>query len=180
MHLPNETKLAAELWYEALEHLLQLSPSQSAPAVVGAAAGVLHQAGRLSADELQQLLRGYLLGTSNDSVELTGCLRGVLSVVPELLWQSPAWLAFFDELFGQLPEDRFLHVLPELRLAFAQLSPRELSRIAGQVESLHMHADDRTAQPPTAGTALETDLAQQLTALVQQTLQRDHLLFQPE
>lgn len=178
MNLPKATSLDVELWYEALEHILQLPPDRSSPAIVGAAAALLHQAGRLAAADLQRLIRGYLLGASSVSASDTGCLQGVLTVVPEVLWQSPAWLAFFDELFAELSEDQFLNVLPELRLAFSQLNPRDLSRIAGQVELLLSATRNAAARSNKLNPA-ERDLAERLTAEVTQSLQRDHL-FQTE
>jgi hypothetical protein len=175
MNLPMATSLDVELWHEALEHILQLPPDRSAPAIVGAAAALLHQAGKLTATDLQRLIRGYLPGASTAPASGTGCLQGVLAVVPELLWQSPSWLAFFDELFAELSEDQFLNVLPELRLAFSQLHPRDLSRIAGQVELLLSPPRNVAARSNRVGPA-ERELAQRLTAEVTQSLQRDHLL----
>jgi hypothetical protein len=50
-------------------------------------------------------------------------------------------LARFDRQLKTWPEDDYLSVLPELRLAFADLTPRETDRVAAIVAKLYGKTD---------------------------------------
>jgi hypothetical protein len=53
----------------------------------------------------------------------------------------PALLDRIDRLFREWDEDAFVGALPELRLAFSHLTPRETDRVAGLVAGLHGRDD---------------------------------------
>jgi Family of unknown function (DUF5682) len=57
---------------------------------------------------------------------LTGCL----AVSPRLIVHSPLVLAATDAFLARIDQEVFLAALPELRLAFSQLTPSEIDRVA--------------------------------------------------
>jgi len=131
-----------ELLFCALERLLP-ADGRARPrsaAVVGAAAGLLHLEGRLERAELAGLLAGYLRGVGGDAnaaaPEQTAFVFGLLAAARELGWREPALVAALDALLAQWDDATFLRALPELRLAFAQLTPRESDRVAVAVSGL--------------------------------------------
>ncbi|NJM47745.1 MAG: hypothetical protein HC860_17575 [Alkalinema sp. RU_4_3] len=64
-------------------------------------------------------------------------LRGLLRTCREILWTSPQLLEQFDRQLKTWPEDDYLSALPELRLAFADLTPRETDRVAALIAGLY-------------------------------------------
>lgn len=106
----------------------------------GAAAGLLYSAGRLSDAELGAALEGHLNGMllPRDAVSY---LRGLLQTAREAAWQQPQLLEVVDRLLRQWDEAAFVASLPELRLAFAEMTPKETDRIAEAVATLHGVAD---------------------------------------
>ena len=57
-------------------------------------------------------------------------LRGLLQTAREAAWQQPALLGVLDKLLREWDEEAFVASLPELRLAFAEMTPKETDRIA--------------------------------------------------
>lgn len=102
----------------------------------GAAAGLLYSAGRLDEAALGQALDGHLNGISQPR-EAVAFLRGLLQTAREAAWQQPALLQVLDRLLRQWNEEDFVASLPELRLAFAELTPKETDRVAMSVAQLH-------------------------------------------
>ncbi len=68
-------------------------------------------------------------------------MRGLLSTCREAVWRVPSLLGRLSELIGNWTEEEFLEALPELRLSFADLTPREIDRVAEQVAAIHGQAD---------------------------------------
>ena len=56
-------------------------------------------------------------------------------------WRCTDLLKRLDELLQEWAHDDFVHSLPELRLAFADLTPRETDIVAGRVATLHGESD---------------------------------------
>ena len=106
----------------------------------GACAGLLYLSGRLAEPQLASELVGHLHGLRQPE-EAVAYLRGLLSTARESAWQVPSLLQALDQLLNQWGEAQFVACLPELRLAFAEMTPRETERIATQVAQLH-GADD--------------------------------------
>jgi hypothetical protein len=102
----------------------------------GASAGLLYAAGHLTEHELAAALLGHLDGMlqPHDSV---GYFRGLLQTAREAAWQQPALMQVLDTLLTQWDEAVFVTALPELRLAFAEMTPKETDRIAEAVAQLH-------------------------------------------
>jgi hypothetical protein len=61
----------------------------------------------------------------------------LLQSAREVAWQQPALLGVLDALVRQWSEADFVASLPELRLAFAAMTPKETDRIAEAVAQLH-------------------------------------------
>src|SRR5262249_46719671 len=83
--------------------------------------------------ELTQRFRGTVDGAMPDAADRIAFLRGLVEVSRELLWRIPELLAETDRIIAGLDEDRFVELLPHLRLAFAALDPRETDRLAHSV-----------------------------------------------
>src|SRR5205807_5216952 len=60
-------------------------------------------------------------------------LRGLLRTARNVLWQLPEVVASIHEVLRQWEEQHFVRQLPTLRLAFADLTPRECDRVAQAV-----------------------------------------------
>jgi len=105
--------------------------------ILGAVLAICTQAGLRSASEICRALRGTLEGTTDSEEERVSVLRGVLHAAPELLWRSDELLRTVDELLCGPIEDRFIALLPHLRLAFGSLNPRESDRLAELLAQIH-------------------------------------------
>jgi hypothetical protein len=125
--------LDVALYWGALETLHIASDSA---VLRGACAGLLYTAGRLSHDALSTELNGHLSGLSKPR-EAVAYLRGLTQTAREVTWQQPTLLEVLDRLLGGWSEEDFVGALPELRLAFAEMTPRETDRIAEAVAQLH-------------------------------------------
>ncbi|HKP57951.1 MAG TPA: DUF5682 family protein [Polyangiales bacterium] len=112
----------AELYWSALTPLATLQPC--AAAIAGAAGGALYASGRWSEAELARALRGRLTGRATAAY-----FRGLAAAAREALWQSEGVLQALRELIEQVDDAQFLELLPELRLAFSTLTPRETDRL---------------------------------------------------
>lgn len=114
----------------------ELSTGNDSAFVRGAAAGLSYGAGRLSDTALGTALDGHLNGliAPRDAVSFLG---GLLQTAREAAWQQPALLSVLDRLLASWDEADFVANLPELRLAFAEMTPKETDRIAHAVASLH-------------------------------------------
>jgi hypothetical protein len=64
-------------------------------------------------------------------------LIGLLRTCRELAWRQPALVETVEILMGAWSEEEFIERLPHLRLAFADLTPRETDQVAGVVAELH-------------------------------------------
>jgi hypothetical protein len=104
--------------------------------VRGAAAGLAYGTGRLSESALGKAVDGHLNGliAPRDAVSF---LRGLLQTAREAAWQQPALLSVLDRLLASWDDADFVANLPELRLAFAEMTPKETDRIAQAVAALH-------------------------------------------
>jgi hypothetical protein len=139
---------------------------------VGAAAGILYGVGNLSDADLLRVALGYLGSTATDARKSSGILRGLLATSREVAWQVTELMRGLDSLFGDWSEETFLSVLPELRLAFADLTPREISRVAEHVAGMHnqlslgelVHSDLHEG---------DVRLSLEINRVVQQSLQND-------
>jgi hypothetical protein len=170
-----DAPLDAELFRQGLRRVVDAPPAKAQAAVVGAAAGILYGEGQLSEEELVRITRGYLGGTAADPRKSTAVLRGLLATAREAAWQVAGLIRALDEQFSSWDEKTFFDALPELRLAFTSLTPREISRVAEHVAHVHGGAE--------LGDLVHTDIeevemvfAVALTRQVRQALRADGLL----
>jgi hypothetical protein len=133
-------ELDRDLFRQGLERVIGHAPDQAQAAVVGAAAGILYGQGDLSEEALLLVTRGYLGGAVRDPRRSCGILRGLLATAREAAWQVRELLRTLDAEFRSWDDTTFLQALPELRLAFTDLTPREISHVADQVAGLHGEA----------------------------------------
>jgi hypothetical protein len=125
--------LDADLFWRMLE---ALQSQHDAAVVRGGALGLRYSAGHAHDDELATALRGHLRGLLGPQ-EAAAYLRGLLHTAREAAWQQPALLEVIDALLAQWPQADFVANLPELRLAFAGMTPKETDRIAAAVAQRH-------------------------------------------
>jgi hypothetical protein len=158
-------KLDSTLYWSMVDGLFR---NHAHPILRGACAGLLYSAGKLADDDLGQALAGHLNGMLLPR-EAVSFLRGLLSTAREAAWQQQALIATLDTLLKSWPEADFVGALPELRLAFAQMTPKETDRIALAVAARHGLADLGTlVRHDTSEGQLQAHLAlsQQLEELV--------------
>jgi hypothetical protein len=108
--------------------------------VKGAAAGLRYAAGQISDEDLSAALDGHFRGMLPPA-ESVGFLGGLLRTAREAAWQQPRLLEVLDQLLQAWNEDAFVTNLPELRLAFSGMTPKETDRIADAVARLHGKED---------------------------------------
>lgn len=141
--------------------------------VRGAAAGLASTAGRLDVADLARDVAGHLSG-SIDAHEAVGYVRGLFATARETVWQDSGVVAALDSRLVDWDQPTFLSTLPDLRLAFAGLTPRETDRVAGAVAALH------GGEPPDLAVRRDVDAStvQTLAELSEQlgeALERDGL-----
>ena len=164
------TGLEPALYWDLVEGMHR---HQAAPLLRGAAAGLLHGAGRLAAADLAATLTGQLRSAARGS-DAVAWLRGLLGTARELAWQEAALLGALDELLTGWGEQEFVALLPELRLAFATLTPKETDRVGAAVAARHGVADlGQLVRHDVDAAAVQRHL--QLSALVRETLAADGL-----
>ena len=123
------------------------APHHDSALVRGAATGVAYSAGRLDDAGLAGAVQGHLSGTV-PAAEAVAFLGGLLLTAREAAWQNPQLLAVLDARLKAWDEETFVQHLPELRLAFATMTPVETDRIASSVARLHGLAGARPAAGP--------------------------------
>ena len=123
-----EPEMRRELRHTALRELAATTGGNAA--LRAAAAGTLYADGAMSADSLLRDLRGHLVGAADSG---PAYLRGLLRTARSVLWQVPEAIDAVHEILRCWPEDRFIRQLPNLRLAFADLTPRECDELAACV-----------------------------------------------
>lgn len=126
---PAGARLDAEPFWEVVDELRR---RHEVAFVRGAAGGLASSAGRLSDDDLARDVAGHLAGTST-AVDAVGFLSGLLATAREAVWQQAGVVPALDDRLAAWDDATFLAHLPELRLAFASLTPRETDRVAALV-----------------------------------------------
>ena len=116
------------------DRLTELIADPGCPAVLrGAGTGLLFGDGVLAPEELMRHFHGHLLSTSEVGHAGAAYLRGLLQTARSVLWLVPEVFAALHQVFREWEEDRFVDSLPEFRLAFADLTPRECDQVAHRV-----------------------------------------------
>ena len=133
-----ETEAIDETLFD--EAVAALLASEVHPAIAGALACLAFLAELIGGGDLVARLRGNLGGAVLETGERIAFLRGLIAISRELLWRLPALAEAADEILGGLDEDSFVSMLPNLRLAFAALDPREADRFAQRIAARHQVA----------------------------------------
>lgn len=116
--------------------LADLQSTHDAAVVRGGALGLRYSAGQIDDAGLSSAVQGHLRGMLPPA-EAVAYLRGLLQTAREAAWQQPALLEAIDERLSQWPDADFVANLPELRLAFSGMTPKETDRIAAAVAAHH-------------------------------------------
>jgi hypothetical protein len=101
----------------------------------GAACGILFGAGHLPVTDLVGNLHGHLQSPADQGREGPRFLRGLLCSARNVLWQAPEAIRSIHQVLCEWDEEYFVRQLPHLRLAFADLTPRECDKVAQLVAS---------------------------------------------
>ncbi len=100
------------------------------PALSGAIHAIACLSGHVTPEQLGHRAAGGLYGAYVNASDKAAFLRGVIAISRELIWGIPALVTDIDGVMAGLDDDGFVALLPHLRLAFGQLDPREIDRLA--------------------------------------------------
>lgn len=115
------------------DRIQSLADDRSAePTLRGAAVGLAHADGWLDDAELGRRVAGFMHAADAGAY----FLRGLMRTARDVLWNVPAVLEAIHEVLGEMEDDVFVRELPMLRLALAELSPREADRVGRAVSAL--------------------------------------------
>jgi hypothetical protein len=168
---PGGASLDPEPFWARVEELRR---GHDRPLVRGAAAGLASTAGRLSLDELTRYVAGHL-GSSMPPQDAVAFIQGLFATAREAVWQASGLVEELDGRLTGWDESTFLRALPNLRLAFADLTPRETDRVAEIVAALHDGAQlDVGVRHDVDEQTVAANLA--LSQLVAEALARDGLV----
>lgn len=126
-----------DLFFNGLNRVLRQPAHNVQSAIVGAAAGIMYGEGRLAEEDLITVVCGYLAGAFNDPKKTAGIIQGLLVTACEVTWQVSEILRALDSQFQSWDDETFLQLLPDLRLAFTALSPRDIARVAEQISTIN-------------------------------------------
>lgn len=101
------------------------------PILDGALAAFAGLIGAMSSERVAEHVAAMLAGTFVDEGASAAVLTGCLTVSPKLVVHSEPLLFAVDAFLERVEQEPFLASLPQLRLAFGELSPTEIDRVAG-------------------------------------------------
>jgi hypothetical protein len=145
-----------------------LDNAQANPAIRGGALGALHMDGQLDDAELVRHVSGHL---EKDGPVF---LRGLLRTNRPCLWQARPLLEALNETVCAWDEGQFVRLLPELRLAFADLTAHEADLVARTVAE-QVGARSAPSLLITGASPQDLLLGAALNQRVEETLARDGL-----
>jgi hypothetical protein len=125
--------------------LQDLMTAQLDPALVGAVIALAALIGLVDDAEAGKRLSAALAGAFERPGEAIRTLSGVMALAPQLFINDSSVIAAIDDLFGTVDDQGFLVLLPQLRMAFAELSPHETDRVAAVVAAAHGAGEDDIA-----------------------------------
>lgn len=139
----NDMEQEKEAYFEALDYMKQ--DAQIHAGLHGCVYGILYGSGRESAQAIEGICRGYLMGTKEQLMQTAVFFRGLFYTARDLVFIGDQLLGMLDAFFGQVEEEEFMELLPQLRMAFAYFTPSEIDRIAKTAAGLHgMQREDIT------------------------------------
>jgi len=125
--------------------LQDLMTAQLDPELVGAVIALAALIGLIDDIEGGRRLSAALAGAFERPGEAIRTLSGVMALAPQLFINDSSVIAAIDDLFGTVDDQGFLALLPQLRMAFAELSPHETDRVAAIVAAAHGAGEDDIA-----------------------------------
>ena len=99
--------------------------------------GILYGSGRGTAAEVEAACKGYLNGTREQLFSTAQFFRGLFFTARDLVFIGDDFIKMLDAFYGQVTEEEFMELLPELRMAFTYFTPRETDKIAAAAAGLH-------------------------------------------
>ena len=124
-----------ESYFQALDKMKMDKEIQ--PGVNGCVHGILYGSGQEDVMEIEQTCRGYLSGTHEQLMKTAMFYRGLFFAAKDLVFVGQQFMKMLDEFLKQVPEEDFMKLLPELRMAFTYFTPSEVDRIATSAAELH-------------------------------------------
>lgn len=124
-----------EDFFEVLERMQ--GDTQIHAGLNGCIHGILYGGGRESAHEVGMVCKGYLTGTREQLLQTAVFFRGLFFAARDLLLIEKELLGMMDSFLGEVSEDEFMELLPQLRMAFAYFTPSETDKIAGRAAAFH-------------------------------------------
>jgi hypothetical protein len=115
------------LFHDALEEALAYTPLAQ---LKGVACAILWVTERMTGSQVAQVFSDAFAEASLTPEDVGLFLRGFLRVARGRIGHEPELLSMITERFLAWDEEEFIEVLPALRLAFTQLSPRESRDLA--------------------------------------------------
>ena len=115
----------------------RLTGRDMAPRLSGAVAALAFLMGVSDGDSLIACVRGHLRGGFQNPADSVAALGGMLAVSPEAVWRVDGLLPEMDKTVTAIGDERFIELLPHLRLAFTGLNPKETDRVAATIAALH-------------------------------------------
>ncbi|OCG58619.1 hypothetical protein A9G40_09075 [Gilliamella sp. Nev3-1] len=125
----NSKKLKQDFYF----NLQRLQPLLTqAPLIRGAIDSLCYLDSQISQSELDEKIKiAFDLGAQYEQV--SSYLTGLIQCSPELLIQSSQLLMSLDELLVHWDQEKFIQILPDLRYAFAKLTPKQNATIAEKI-----------------------------------------------
>lgn len=120
---------------------------------------------------IQEIQQAFSAGS--DPEMAIGYFIGVMRAAPELILRIPLLIDLLNDLLGQWDESRFIQVLPDLRFAFSQLTPKQNAQMAQHVaqnlaietQDLALHQTEFNEKQMMLALQLEQRLQAQLAEL---------------
>lgn len=130
-----DMRMERDAYYEALDRLAQTVDINAG--LNGCIHGILYGCGREDVDGVERICVGYLTGTREQLLKTAVFFRGLFYTAKDLIFIGGRMLGILDNFFGQVGEQEFVELLPQLRMAFAYFTPAETDKIAKQAAGLH-------------------------------------------
>jgi len=125
--------------------LHDLMTAQLDPELTGAVVALAALIGLIDHAGAGRRLSAALAGAFERPGEAVRTLSGVMALAPQLFINDGSVIAAIDDLFGAVDDQGFLALLPQLRMAFAELGPHETDRVAAIVAATHGAGEDDIA-----------------------------------
>jgi hypothetical protein len=125
--------------------LRNLMSAQLDPQLTGAVIALAALVNVIDEVEAGRLLSAALAGAFERPGDAIRTLSGVMALAPQLFVNDSSVITAIDDLFGAVDDQGFLDLLPQLRMAFAELSPQETDKVAAIVAAAHGASEDDLA-----------------------------------